>query len=252
VFVLLWLYLLLKRRMEAPIALAASVLCKYVTAPLLLVDLIFFLRSGRGSWPRYGLRMLAPAVVGLAVGAIFYRSPAFFDGVLLVGAWRFLQPQDALRALELKLGIPSTALGIAAAAVIPAAALYQAAIAWTNATRDNILKLIVAVVSAVLFAGVSHVWPWYIVWALAPAALVPTWWLSRYVIGIAMIAPFTIAAWWIEPFEHHTEVAALAMYAGALAWAWATRRDADPVLQPSRQTGHAGVPASTPGVVAGG
>ncbi|MFM9846909.1 MAG: hypothetical protein ACKVP3_07095 [Hyphomicrobiaceae bacterium] len=252
VFVLLWLYLLLKGRIAAPIALAASVLCKYVTAPLLLVDLIFFVRSERGPCSRYALRLLAPALLGLAVGAIFYRSLAFFDGVLLVGAWRFLQPQDALRVLELTLGIPSAALGIAAAGVIPVTAFYQTAIAWKKPTRENTLKLTVAVVSTILFVAASHVWPWYIVWALAPAALVPTWWLSRFVIGIAIVAPFTVAAWWIEPFEHHIEVAALAMYAAAIVWAWVTRRGAGVIPQSAREIGHAGVSASRTEAVAGG
>ena len=41
---LLWLYLLMRGRMQAPIALAASVLCKYVTAPLFVIDALYALR----------------------------------------------------------------------------------------------------------------------------------------------------------------------------------------------------------------
>ena len=104
--------------------------------------------------------------------------------------------------------------------------------------------------SALLFAGVSHVWPWYVVWALALAVLVPGWWLSRFVAGIAIIAPFTLVAWWIEPFEHHTEFAALAMYGCAIAWAWGTRRDAD-VIRRARED-HRHVSTSSTGAVAGG
>lgn len=247
-FALLWLHLLLNGRMAAPIALAASVLCKYVTAPLFLVDLLFFFRAGRERWPRYVARAIIPAVLVLAVGGAFYRSLAFFDGVLLVGAWRFLQPQDALRVLELTLGIPSTALGIAAAAVIPAIALYQLVMTWKDATRDNLLKSAVAVMSAVLFAGVSHIWPWYIVWALAFAALVPGWWLSRFVAGIAVMAPFTLAAWWVEPFAHHREFAALAMYAGGIVLACTIGRRAGSV----RDAEYPRVSTSSKGAVAGG
>ena len=251
-FALLWLYLLLKGRIAAPVALAASVLCKYVTVPLFLVDLIFFFRSGRGPWPRYALRLVAPVLLGLGVGAVFYRSMAFFDGVRLVGAWRFLQPQDAVRVLELTLGIPSAALGLAVSAVIPAVAVYQIAVAWSDATRDNMLKSAVAVMSAILFAGVSHVWPWYIVWALALAVLVPTWWLSRFVTGIAIIAPFTVAAWWVEPFAHHREVAALAMYLGAIAWAWATRHSVGVALYSAGTANPPQVSTPSTGAVAGG
>lgn len=250
VFALLWLYLLLEGRKTAPIALAASVLCKYVTAPLFLVDVINFFRGKRERWRRYVWRMIVPFVLILAVGGVFYRSQAFFDGVLLVGAWRFMQPQDAVRVLELTLGIPSTALGIAAAAVIPATAVHQLALTWKDATRNNLLKSAIAVMAAVLFAGVSHVWAWYIVWVLALAVLVPGWWLSRFVVGIAVMAPFTLAAWWLEPFEHHREFAALAMYGFAIAWAWATRREGD-AIRLARDR-HAHVSAPPTGAVAGG
>ncbi len=249
VFALLWLYLLLESRNAAPIALAASVLCKYVTAPLFLVDVIFF-RRGRERWRQYVWRMIVPVLLILAVGGIFYRSPAFFDGVLLVGAWRFLQPQDAVRALELTLGIPSTALGFAAASVIPATAVYQLALAWKDASRDNLLKSAIAVMAAVLFAGVSHVWAWYIVWVLALAVLVPDWWLSRFAVGIAIMAPFTLAAWWVEPFEHHAEFAALAMYGCAIGWTWATRRDSDAIRLAREEQPHVSTPST--GAVAGG
>ncbi len=250
VFALLWLHLLLEGRKAAPVALAASVLCKYVTAPLFLVDIVHVLRRGRERWPQYVWRMVIPSVLILAIGGVFYRSLAFFDGVLLVGAWRFLQPQDAVRVLELTLGIPSAALGIAAAAVIPATAAYQLGLAWKDATRDNLLKSAIAVMSAVLFAGVSHVWAWYVVWVLALAVLAPGWWLSRFIVGIAIMAPFTLAAWWVEPFEHHTEFAALAMYGCAIAWAWATRRDADAMRLARDQHAHVSTPSI--GSVAGG
>jgi hypothetical protein len=76
--------------------------------------------------------------------------------------------------------------------------------------------------AAVLFSAVSHVWPWYAIWGLAPAALLPGWWLSRFVFAVSLVMPFTLAAWWSEPFPHHMEFAALIVYATACLWTFAT------------------------------
>ena len=47
---LLWMLLLLRAHWAAPVALVASALCKYVTAPLLLIDAIDALRRERAGW----------------------------------------------------------------------------------------------------------------------------------------------------------------------------------------------------------
>ena len=60
-------------------------------------------------------------------------------------------------------------------------------------------------------------------WRLA--AVVPGWWLSRFVFGVSLVMPFTLAAWWSEPFPHHMEFAALIVYAGACLWTIATARE---------------------------
>ncbi len=72
---------------------------------------------------------------------------------------------------------------------------------------------------AVTFAAVAHLWVWYVVWILPFAALVPNWWLSRFAVGVALLAPFTVAIWWIPQIAEYKEHAALALYLGAIAWA---------------------------------
>ena len=89
---LLWLFLLLRKRFAAPLALAASVLCKYTTAPLILVDALHNLRGQRLSPARYAAQLALPLLLSVAVMAIFYRSPGFFDGVYLISSWHFMQP----------------------------------------------------------------------------------------------------------------------------------------------------------------
>jgi hypothetical protein len=103
--------------------------------------------------------------------------------------------------------------------------------------------------AAALFSAVPHLWSWYLIWVLAPAALVPTWWLSRFVIGAAIMAPFTVVCWWVESLKDYQEPAALAVYVGALLWMRVTRppstvSDADAGV-PSGPPAAAGAPASS-------
>lgn len=218
-----WLLLLLRGRMTAPLALAASVLLKFVTAPLFLLDLVYAIRAQRLDWRRYALRMIAPSLLGLGVLALFYRSHDFFDGVRMVNQWRFLQPRDALASLEAVLGLSLAPAGFALVAFFPAVALHRVVRLWRDPAAENLMKAALAVMAAVLFSLSAHVWPWYLLWVLAPAALVPRWWLSRFAIGVSVMAPFMSGSWWIAPFEDHFGGSALALYGGAVAWAVLTR-----------------------------
>jgi alpha-1,6-mannosyltransferase len=221
-FALLWMLLLLRAHWAAPVALVASALCKYVTAPLLLIDAIAALRRERAGWTQFLARQVAPGLLGLGTLALFYRSPAFFDGIRVVSEWHFLRPSDALMAIEQATGLPLLLLRIAVAAFFALHAAYWLAVSFWSPTMTSLQKAVIAIMAAVLFSAVSHVWPWYAIWALAPAAVVPGWWLSRFVFGVSLIMPFSLAAWWSEPFPHHMEFAALAVYAGACLWTIAT------------------------------
>lgn len=220
---LLWLHLLDARRAAAPVALAASAACKYVTAPLFALDLIHAVRVGRMSPWRYAGRLVLPALFVLGVFALFYRSPGFFEGALLINQWHFLQPRDAVGALARLSEHGLWPVAAAVTAVFPALALYYLIEAFRTPSQRNLAKSTVAAMALVCFAAVNHLWPWYLVWVLAPAALLPGWWLSRFATGVAIFAPFTLAFWWLPALEGDKDVAALAMYAGALLWTFATR-----------------------------
>jgi alpha-1,6-mannosyltransferase len=220
---LLWLLLLLRERWAAPVALVASALCKYVTAPLWPIDAIAALRRERVGWTAFLARQVAPGLLGLATLGLFYRSPEFFHGLTVVSEWHFLRPTDALAAVEQLTGVPMRWLGMVVAVLFVLHAAYWLAVSFWSPTMTTLQKATIATMVAVLFAAVSHVWPWYAIWALAPAAVVPGWWLSRFVFGVALVTPFTLAAWWTEPFPNHMEITALTMYAAACMWAAATR-----------------------------
>jgi alpha-1,6-mannosyltransferase len=220
---LLWFLLLLRGRSTAPIALASSVLCKYVTAPLFLIDAIYVLRIERIHWRNYMTRLIFPAFLSIAVFAMFYRSFEFFDGLRAISKWRFLQPRDAVAAIEYLTGAPLSRLAFGVAVLFPALAIYYCFDSFRRPTIEGMLKATIAILAAISFTAISHLWPWYITWSLAFAALLPTWWLSRFVIGLALLAPFTIAIWWVAPFAHHKEMAALVIYVAAILLMLLTR-----------------------------
>ena len=217
-FALLWLFLLIRRPSNAPVALVASVLCKYTTAPLFIIDLIVSLRRDRlGLW-RYFLRLLPAGLFAVAVFALYFRSMKFFEALLVINSWPFLLPRDAILAVDRIAGgylKPVATLSIAIFPFIAAHSLYQL---YRIASPTNIARAVLAALCAISFAAINHLWPWYLIWMIPFAALVPHWWLSRFVIGLALFAPFTAIIWWVEAFGPYKDVAAFCLYGGAVGW----------------------------------
>jgi alpha-1,6-mannosyltransferase len=214
-FALLWLSLLLRGRRTAPIALISSALCKYITAPLFLIDAIYVLRIERVRWRSYLIRLIAPALLALLVFAVFYRSPQFFDGLLVISEWRFLQPRDAVTGIEYLTGTSLSPLAFGIAALFPVLAVYFCFVCFRSPTIEGLLKAAIAILASTCFTAVSHLWPWYMIWSLAFAVLLPAWWLSRFVVSVSVMAPFAVV-WWISPFA--LDMSALVMYGAAILW----------------------------------
>jgi len=206
---LLWFSLLLRGRPMAPIALTLSALCKYVTAPLFLIDAIYFLRMERAHWRRYIIRLTVPVVLALLVFVIFYRSPQFFDGLRVISKWHFLQPRDAIAAIETLTGLSLWPLTFIVSALFPVIAIYFCVMLVRNPTFEGLLKAIIAILASISFAAVSHMWLWYIIWGLVFTVQLPAWWLSRFIIAVAVAIPFAVV-WWISPYAH--QMSALVMY----------------------------------------
>jgi alpha-1,6-mannosyltransferase len=224
---LLWLLLLLQNKWSAPLALAASAVCKYTMAPLLLIDVLHCLKARRMPLWQYAVRLILPVLFSLAVLGAFYRSPQFFDGVKLISSWHFLQPGDAFAAVNTALGGWLGPLGGLVTAIFPAIAVHQCVMFWKQPDTEQLLRSATAVMAAVSFAAISHLWPWYLIWTLPLVALVPGWWLSRFILGLAIFAPFTVIVWWVPEAEEYKDLAALVMYAGAALWTLLTAPQED-------------------------
>ena len=197
-FVLLWIYLTQRSwQWLSIVALAASVLVKFVSAPLVIVEMLRGSRANRRSpWPYMGAMALS-AFAGVLVTAPLWRDMAFFDPVLGMQGWEFLSPAQAASSLLRRLGIPLTyALAtLLARGAGAAVSLYYGVRYVRTPDRDSLVQLVLAVMSAVLFAGVSHVWPWFLIWVLAPAALAGTGFLWRLAVAAALAGPFLDVLW---------------------------------------------------------
>jgi hypothetical protein len=194
---LLWARSMQKASPVGPLMLAVSILSKYVTAPLVLVDVVFHWRARSLTVTRY-LRRIFPAFLllsaGLAIVAIGWHG---FDQTSAMRDWKFLDPGDVLRLIGRYTGLP---LGPAAvpivAAVFGATMVLELVRLANEPTSEHARRAQLATLSVILFAVTGHTWPWYFVWCLPFAALAPGFWLSRFVICAATIAPFTTVHWW--------------------------------------------------------
>ena len=228
---LLWLFLLLQNKWSAPLALAASAVCKYTMAPLMLVDVLHCLKGREMPLWKYAVRLIVPALFSLAVLAAFYRSPQFFDGVRLISSWHFLQPGDAFAAVNTALGDWLGPLGPLVTAIFPVIAIHQCVLFWKRSDTEQLLKTTIAVMAAVSFAAISHLWPWYLIWTLPLVALLPGWWLSRFILGLVIFAPFTVIVWWVPEAEDYKDLAALILYAAAAMWTLLTTPEEEPSVE---------------------
>ena len=151
----------------------------------------------------------------------FLRAPdhvaiCAFDGVKLVSTWHFMQPGDAFDAINDAADGWLSPLAYLVAAIFPAIAIRQAISYWRQPDNEQMLRTALAVMCAVSFSAISHIWPWYLIWTLALAALAPNWWLSRFILGLAILAPFTVVVWWIPEAEGAKNLVALTMYSIAI------------------------------------
>lgn len=208
---------------RAPLALAASTLCKYVSAPLLVLDALLALLVARQPVPRYALRMLPALALMLLVVGAFFRSGAFFDGVRLISSWQFLNMRHAFTALGTVIPLPFELLTLPAQAAFALIAIHGVVRAVRHPSAETQTKALISVMAFMAFAASPHLWPWYLIWVLPPAAFLPGWWLSRFVTGMALTAPFVIAFWWVDALQDRKDFAALMMYGIATLWTIGSR-----------------------------
>jgi len=197
-FVLLWLFYVQRgNHYASPAALAASVLTKYVTAPLLALELAHGLSRKDVLKPRYVLSLGSVAVLAVLVFLPFWRDPGLFSPVLSMQTWEFLTPTQALVVVGQWTHLPLSErkANLIVGALLGVCLVYYA---WQYRRRQDfngLVEMVLTTTLSILFLVVGHVWPWFVLWLLGPAAVAIKSAQLRIVFPILVLSPFVHLYW---------------------------------------------------------
>jgi len=231
VLVLLWLRSIQAERPGlAVVALTCSALVKYATAPLLGVELLRAWRSGDLLRRDYLVAAAGSGLLVLACFAPFWRGLDFFEPLSVTRTWVFLSPTAALADGLRWAGIAAPLWGVHAAVtavvLLPLVAALRAF--FRDGSYEDLAVLALCVMTAALFVVLRFSWPWYLLWPLALAVLVPDRKLSAFLVALATVAPLSLAWWMAAPSRAALVRPNIILFAAALVLTWpavyATRR----------------------------
>jgi alpha-1,6-mannosyltransferase len=221
--ILLWLLWLERdRRLGANLALVASILIKFVSGPLVLLS-IMRARLARARGTTLLVELGAPLLVAAGLCALFATDLGVLAPLWATHATSGYRIADALSGLAPYIGAQASgALAIAARAGFVLTALIAVVDYGRSRTNEAGRIAALAIMLAVLFASGWRVFPWYLLWPLALAAVAATSALSRWTVGVALLMP----AVWMRAFLAESRpfsvsrdgLLLLGVY--LLAWGW--------------------------------
>ena len=240
-----WLALLHAGRAGSGVALVISALVKYVTAPLLALEVWHRLRGERETRGR-ALALLAAA---LLAGALL-AAPFLLEGPMLEDTakmqFRTLSPSKALYTAwgrwmpgpALSLSADDAIIGLAFALLLVPAGLRF----LFRASIENLVPLAFLALCVASLLALGHTWPWWLLWPLSVGCLI---WDSRVFLvffPIFLIAPFFDLFWLQEQAWSGADAYGLRLYLAAAAVAW----PAWWILAPGLRTQRSAPPAPDP------
>lgn len=221
---ILWLLLLVRGPLWwATPSLIGSFLIKYISAPLLALDLIGQRILHRVTWRHYLMTLLPSVLVATGLVLLFARDQSFLHAADQMRSWTFWTPSTALLELGAELGfqVPSRLVNLAVLlGCLGLLAFYLVRFLRTKSLQ-RFFGLVLAVVITVLFTVVGHVWPWFVIWALPAAVL--TWRspLAWFILTLAAVAPFLNLHWLVATDWALRPVTGLLYYAiGVIITIW--------------------------------
>jgi alpha-1,6-mannosyltransferase len=223
-FMLLWLFSLQRGgKLSASLALAASILIKYTTVPLFLLDFLYARYSQKQSLLRYAPRLIAAGALNVIVIGLFYRSRDFFEATARMQDWHFFEPREAIISFSKLLRIPvHIRAGLVWSIIIlfVSITIYFVVRFVRESTEQALWVTVTAIMATVIFCIVGHVWPWFLIWVLAPAALVPGSAIARWALGVALVAPFSFFMLQFPNFGQYVlwEVTVMTLYVFSVVW----------------------------------
>lgn len=195
---LLWLHWLIRgKHFLSPWALGASVLVKYVTLPLAAVEIWRGWVAARGRRFGYVLVLAACGAAAALCVLSLARDLDFLEATRQMQKWHMLTPAKALYHIFNGLHVPIrggvfTVLVLAALTVLFLCHLLPLLRAYWH---DRLLTAVLSGGLIVLLVVVGHVWPWFVLWVLAVAAVAPRSLAKDMAVALALPAPFVHIYW---------------------------------------------------------
>jgi len=202
----------------APVWLAGSGLFKFVTLPLLGLEVLAARRAGVLFTRRYLLTMAACGVASLLALLAFYDGPGFLDSTRTMQNWIFWTPSSYVVSVAGRLGVPLslipvdrlfTVLGLG----ITGWVLWRAV---RRPGRDSWALGGLAVMACMLLVLVGHVWPWFALWLVPFLAIL---WPSRsaaVLLAFLLMIPFLNLGWIFETSSRLRSLVEFPVYTSAL------------------------------------
>lgn len=201
-FVSLWLEAVDRRDHRfAPIWLACSCLIKFITLPLIGLELLAARRAGVLFTRRYLVTLAACGIGSLLAMLVFYDGPGFLSATRTMQGWIFWVPSSYLVSLAAFAGLNLSATGVDQLVAV-LAVLLTGVMLWRAVRRpgwDSWAAGGMAVMACVLLALVGHVWPWFSLWLVPFLAVL---WPTRsagVLLTFLLMVPFLDLGWILAP-----------------------------------------------------
>jgi hypothetical protein len=181
----------------APLWLACSCLIKFITLPLVGLELLAARRAGVLLSRRYLLTLAACGAGSLLALLAFYDGPGFLGATRSMQSWIFWVPSSYVVSVARYLGVDLPLVRIDQGFAV--LGLLATGLVLLRAARrpgwESWVLGALAVVAYLLLALVGHVWPWFALW-LVP--FLGALWPARtagVVLAFVLMVPFLNLGW---------------------------------------------------------
>ena len=169
---LLWLWKLEQgHSVRAALFLAASVVFKYVTAPLFLLHLLHDRLIRGRSWLASALTAVPAGLLIVGVAALFFRSPESVQNAWQMTSWHAYDPPHAVFFLLQLTRLSWLPLVKLVRLLFPAISIFLLAAFWRAPSYTALRRAAAGILTAILCSLIGHIWPWFLMWPLCLAAL---------------------------------------------------------------------------------
>lgn len=181
----------------APVWLACSCLIKFITLPLIGLELLAARQAGVLFTRRYLLTLAATGLGSVLALLAFYDGPGFLGATRSMQSWIFWVPSSYVVSVARYLGVDLplvridqlfALLALGATAVVLWRAVRQPSReAWALGS--------LSVMACMLLALVGHVWPWFGLWLVPFLAVLWPGRAAAVVLTFLLMVPFLDLGW---------------------------------------------------------